>query len=320
MRIGSDGRIHMNIRHMSYFIALAEEMNYSRASVKLGVSQPTLTQTIQKLEQSLGAELFEKNSKGLKLTEEGQIFLSACRNITDIYADTISRIENLRKGIAGTINLGMAPSRAPYTLPSLLESFEKQYPNVRVNVSEFLTAETEEGLVNGRLDLGVAVVNGIMKPELEYVPIITEQVLLAMNLRMAADAGRPVPEKDAGRAQKADIEAFTGLPFILLGDEQLIARLFTEYCEKRKFAFDTASRCRTVETGLALANSGRGIALVTSTSVEYYRKCFPDLRFFSVDEKELSRDVYVITRKGKALSEAERALITIIKEKSSDHE
>lgn len=305
---------------MTYFVALAEEGSYSRAAVRLGISQPALTQTIQKLEQSLGAELFEKNTKGITLTEEGKIFLCSCRKIIDICENTKSRIENLRHGIAGTINLGMAPSRAPYTLPNLLSSFEEQFPNVRVNVSEFLTAETEEGLVNGKLDLGLTIVNGIMKPELEYTPMITEQILVAMNYKMAADAGYFVPEKDAGKIKKADIKAFTGLPFVLLGNGQLITSLFISFCAKQNFAIDVAARCRTVETGLALANSGRGIALVTSTAVEYYRKCFPDLRFFSVSSKELNRNVYVITRKEKSLSEAEQALISIIRKASTNHE
>lgn len=310
----------MNIRHMAYFIALVEEGNFSRAAVRLGISQPALTQTIQKLEQSLGAELFEKNPKGMTLTEEGKIFLSSCRKIIDIFDNTTMRIDNLRHGVAGTINLGMAPSRTPYTLPALLTSFDKQFPNVRINVCELLTAETEEGIVNGKLDLGLTIVNGIMKPDIEYTPIITEKVLIAMHAQMAANAGYSVSEKDSGKVRKADIKAFEGLPFILLGNNQLIASTFLAFCAKKKMVIEVAARCRTIETGLALANSGRGIALISSTSVDYYHKCFPDLRFFSVSDKELTRDVYIITRKEKSLSEAEQALITIIKEESSHYE
>lgn len=305
---------------MAFFIALAEELNYSRAAVRLGVSQPTLTQTVQKLEKTLEAELFEKSGNRMALTAEGRIFLDACYRITSAYKDAVDDIDNLRRGIEGRINLGIAPSRSPYTLPGLLDSFQEEYPNVRIDVEELLTAETEEGLIGGRLDLGLSIVNGIKKPELEYIPAIRERVLIAASRKLLERCGVDEAAVSGHRIVKCGLSLFSKVPFIMLGDEQFISSRFLALCAEEHVSPEIVARCKTVETGLALANSSRGAALVTSACTDYYSRIFPELRFFSVSEDKLDRSVYVMYRKEKALTGAEKRLIEIIKEKGSYHD
>lgn len=303
----------MNVKHLEYFSVLAEEGNVTRAAARIGISQPTLTQALQKVERELGVSLFEREGRDLRITPYGGIFLEAGGYITDVYANALKRIEDLRQGRTGTIRLHIAPSRAPFTLPGALRRFSAKYPDVCVEVAERLTAQILRNVETGEADIGVLVTKLAEDPRIEYVPLERESVLVAAR-RDLFDPGAGCRENAQGICS-APIEAFAGIPFVLLGEDQLLVSQFREYCAARGADIRCAMRCRNVETSLSLANAGLGATLVTSAGMAYYRSSFPNLRYYDVASGALTRDVCLIHRKRMFLNEAQRYLIESIKTK-----
>ncbi|MCR5781230.1 MAG: LysR family transcriptional regulator [Clostridia bacterium] len=309
----------MNVKHMEYFIVLSEEMNFSYAAERLGVSQPTLTQMVQKLEKELNTPLFEKKNKRITLTAAGRVFFKACRKITTEYAETLSALEDLRCGVTGKIRFGIAPSRAPYILPPLLERFNAEFPGVFVGLEELLTAETEERLLSDDLDLGLTSGSGKMEM-LEYTPVFRERILIAATDELLERLGIPVGKSGDSAVRPIAAQALSNLPFVTLGSEQVISTMFSDYCADEGVPIRKVSACKTIETGLALANSGTCAALVTSSAMRYYSRVFPDLRYYSFGDDRLCREVYLVCRKGKSLTVPEQRIIEILKEMEKKHD
>ena len=314
------GGILTTVKHMKYFIALAEELSFSRAAQRLGIAQPTLTQMLQKVERELQTVLFEKSGKRMSLTPQGEIFIDACRRICDIWSQCEADIINLREGFQGHIVLGIGPSRCPYTLPPLLERFSREYPNVRLDVEELLTSENEEGVLNGRLDMALTVGDEDRKPTLRYLPVLRERILVAVRPELMQKYGQegqyePEQAKEAyPTVRSAEAGTFADIPFILLGKDQIITRVFDRFCGETDLSPHVSARCKTVATGLALANAGRGAALVTSSAIAYVRRMMPHLLFFSLSETLLDRNVFIMIRQEKQLSAPEKRLIVLLKE------
>lgn len=306
----------INIKHLAYFIELSKTLNFSLAAQKLGISQPTLTQALKKAEADLGVDLFERDGRKLKITEYGRIFLDFCGYITDLYDDTLRRIDDLKYGRTGSIRIGIAPSRAPFTIPNALKQFRRIYPDVRLDISEMLTANIEKNVENGLLDLGVLVTYESRNARIEYLPIETENVIIAVHHDLLSESF-PAASSDCA-VVKADLKAFSGIPFVLLGEDQLIVSQFKDLCAEKNVSINCVARCRNVETSLAMANTGVGATLVTSTGMDYYRSAFPELRYFDVSEDGLARSVCVIHRKNQYIDPPLQKLIDIIKQKEID--
>lgn len=142
----------MELRHLRYFIAVAEEENVSRAALKLHVSQPGVSRQIRDLEAELGFQLFERSAKSLKLTEAGKIFLTEARAVLQRAEDAVKAARAIATG-SGELHIGYAPSLTARILPPALRAFQAELPNVRVKLHDFSTEEMLAGLREGRLKL-----------------------------------------------------------------------------------------------------------------------------------------------------------------------
>src|ERR1017187_3864632 len=112
--------VYMELRHLRYFVAVAEEENVSRAALKLHVSQPGLSRQIRDLEDEIGFQLFERSAKSLRLTEAGKIFLNEARAVLLHAEDAVKKARAVSGGTTGEINVGYAPSLTGQILPSAL--------------------------------------------------------------------------------------------------------------------------------------------------------------------------------------------------------
>src|SRR5262245_6521416 len=142
----------MELRHLRYFIAVAEEENVSRAALKLHVSQPGISRQIRDLEDEIGFQLFERSAKSLKLTEAGKIFLTEARAILQRADDAVKAARAVATG-SGELHIGYAPSLTARILPPALRAFQAELPDVRVKLHDFSTEEMLVGLREERLQL-----------------------------------------------------------------------------------------------------------------------------------------------------------------------
>jgi len=146
----------MEIHQLRYFVAVAEEGSFSRAAEREHVSQPSLSQQIQKLEGELNQQLFDRLPRAVALTEAGRTFLPYARTILTGIADGRRAVEALEEEVSGRLSVGAIPSIAVYVLPQLIASFEQRYPKVTFELFEDTTDKLAQRLEDGTLDVVLA--------------------------------------------------------------------------------------------------------------------------------------------------------------------
>ncbi|MFZ4670518.1 MAG: LysR substrate-binding domain-containing protein [Flavobacterium sp.] len=146
----------MTITQLKYVLAVAEYKNFTQAAEKCFVTQPTLSMQIQKIEEELEIQIFDRTKKPIQLTEIGQKIVNQSKNIVN-EADRIQDIVDQQKGfIGGEFRLGIIPTIMPTLLPMFLNNFIKKYPKVKLIIEELNTNEIIEKLKNGHLDAAIA--------------------------------------------------------------------------------------------------------------------------------------------------------------------
>lgn len=141
----------MELRHLRYFVAVAQEENVTRASMLLHVSQPPLTRQIQDLEEELGVALFERNGRSIRLTEAGRVFLKEAKAVLLRVEEAVATARAAAHEQPDELQLGYAPSPTIEILPRLLREFQKRCPNLRVALHDHSSPEMLAGLREGRL-------------------------------------------------------------------------------------------------------------------------------------------------------------------------
>ena len=147
----------MELRHLRYFVAVAEEENVSRAALKLHVSQPGISRQIHDLEDEIGFQLFERSAKSVRLTAAGKVFLGEARAVLQRASEAVEKARAVSGGTAGEIAIGYAPSLTVQILPAALRKFQEQFPNVRVVLHDLSTEEMLAQLRSGKLQVALSV-------------------------------------------------------------------------------------------------------------------------------------------------------------------
>ncbi len=145
----------LELRHLRYFVAVAEELHFARAAQRLHMSQPPLSQQIRRLEEILGYPLFVRTSRSVKLTLAGETLLERARRALRIVQRDITDVRSVAAGEVGTLNVGFVGSAMMTTLPVIFRKFREAYPGIHLRLYESFTSQVLEGLHNGTLDAGI---------------------------------------------------------------------------------------------------------------------------------------------------------------------
>jgi DNA-binding transcriptional LysR family regulator len=171
----------MELRHLRYFVVVAEEQNVTRAAERLHVSQPPLSRQIRDLEEELGVELFRRTAKSLALTEPGKVFLNEARAVLLRSEKAVQTVRAAAAGERGQLRIGYAPSLTVQLLPNTLRMFESEYPGVRVKLHDLSTEEAVQRLNTDKLDLALAVrASGSSMRGLTFQELMTYPICVAV--------------------------------------------------------------------------------------------------------------------------------------------
>ena len=143
----------MELRHLRYFVTVAELLNFTKAATRLRVAQPALSRQIRDLEDELGAPLLERGPRFVKLTEAGITFLPEAKAVLQRADEAAQAVRAVVRGERGQIHVGYAPSPTVELLPCALHTFQNLAPGVRVNLHDLSSEEMLRGLNDGKLDL-----------------------------------------------------------------------------------------------------------------------------------------------------------------------
>jgi DNA-binding transcriptional LysR family regulator len=175
------------LRHLRYFIAVAEELNFSRAAKRLHMAQPPLSVAIRKLEVEIGATLFERSTHEVRLTEAGAAFLAGARRTVAEAEAAVDAAKRAANGEVGSLRVGYNWSTGFETLPALGQAFVAVRPNVELLTEEMRPSRMASALVSGIIDIAVALFPDVVA-ELSYLTIRREPVVavLSKSHRLAA--------------------------------------------------------------------------------------------------------------------------------------
>ena len=191
----------MEFRHLRCFIALAEELHFGRAAQRLAMTQPPLSLNIQQLEASVGARLFERNSRGASLTAAGDAFLPKAIALLEQAAQAAREARDVGQGLAGQLQIGFAGTVLYRGLPQVLRDFGAAHPKLRLALRELSSSEQLVELVHDRLDLGFV--------HTTRVPAGFSQILVSSQPFMAClPSSHPLAKKELLSLDQLKGEAF----------------------------------------------------------------------------------------------------------------
>ncbi|HWK28620.1 MAG TPA: LysR substrate-binding domain-containing protein [Solirubrobacter sp.] len=169
----------MELRHLRYFIAVAEELHFRRAAERLHMSQPPLSQQIRQLEEEVGAQLLVRNQRRVELTAAGSVFLVRARDILASVEDAARQARRVQRGEVGRLAVGFVGSAMYSFVPELLRAFRDRAPDIALRLHELGTTEQLRQLEDGRLDVGFLRTPG-RRPGLQFETVLEEQIVVAL--------------------------------------------------------------------------------------------------------------------------------------------
>jgi DNA-binding transcriptional LysR family regulator len=172
----------IEIRHLRYFLAVAETLHFSKAAAQLKMAQPPLSQQIRSLERILGYALFQRTTRGVRLTRVGEYFRERARNTVTKLQDDVEMARRLGSGQEGVLTVGFSGSVMLTTLPKAIERYRRVYPKIELRLRESVTAEQIPSLLDGTLDLGF-LRDGEPRDGLSIEPILRERFIAVLPSR-----------------------------------------------------------------------------------------------------------------------------------------
>jgi DNA-binding transcriptional LysR family regulator len=257
----------VELRQLRYFVAVAEELHFTRAAERLGISQPPLSQQIQKLEAELGVELFARTRRRVALTEPGRVLLEGARRTLAEAELALRDIRRAARGEVGTLTLGAVGSAWYALLPPLLRGYRERYPDVELVLRQLSTAQQVERLLSGTLDAG------LLRPPIDVRtprghPAAANEPSIATEtiVREPLLAALPENHRLASR-ESIDLAELAGEPFIIFprrygpgGYDQIMA-----LCRAAGFTPTIAQEAIEMHHITGLVAAGLGVALITAS-------------------------------------------------------
>ena len=242
----------MELRHLHYFIAVAEELHFSRAAKKLFIAQPPLSQQIQRLEKELGVQLFLRSKRHVELTPAGKVFLEEARNTIVQAERSIQAARRAARGEIGRLTVGFVGSAAYRIIPKMLPGFQQQYPHIQLTLLELTTAQQVQALLNQKIDVGL-----IRFPL--HNDALTLRVLHEEEFVLALAEEHPLAKHSI-----IPLEAFQNEPFICF-PRHLGLGLYAPIlmlCQQAGFSPNVVQEAMQMPTVLSLVAAKIGVALV----------------------------------------------------------
>jgi DNA-binding transcriptional LysR family regulator len=171
----------MELRHLKYFVAVAEELNFARAARRVHIAQPSLTKQIQQLEQELGFPLLYRTKKKVQLLDTGHVLLDEAQRLLRQAEKAIQSVQKTHTGQSGRLVIGFSPSAAPEVLPRILRKYHALYPNVVVDLVEITAPKSAAVLLESTMSVALVRSPSFVNPELFYFEtILRERFVVAL--------------------------------------------------------------------------------------------------------------------------------------------
>jgi DNA-binding transcriptional LysR family regulator len=255
----------MDLRHLRYFVCVAEEMHFGRAAQRLGISQPPLSQQIRALEEELGTQLFERTSRRVRLTETGRLFLPEAQQALAQVERAVEIARMSQRGELGRLRLGFTAS-GPFVprISDALHAFRQEHPHVELTLQELGRDAQIEAIDQHQLDIGIvrAADPPVVPPGMHSRCVYKEEMLLTLR----------EDHELALRDTPITIPDLADVPFVLYGASGGAGfnENFFSLCEEAGFAPRIAAEASSFATLLGLVAAGFGVTVLAQSLVRLH--------------------------------------------------
>lgn len=292
----------MELHHLRYFVAVARHGNFTRAAEENHVAQPSLSQQIRRLEESLGAPLFDRSQSPVRLTDAGEALLPHAEAILHQVAAARAAVED-RLGLrSGRLILGTLPQTGSRLLPVAITAFRRRYPGVVVVLREESTERLVELALAGETDLTLTTLP-VGSPALAYQELLTEEILLALP-----------PEHPLARAGSLPLRAVAEEPWLFMKPGYGFRDLCLTACRSAGFEPRIAFESTQIDTLQAMVAAGLGVTLVPRIAAERARRPTPAFLPLEGEGAPLTRTLALAWRRDRYLPTAATSFLEVVRE------
>ncbi|PJI09194.1 MULTISPECIES: LysR family transcriptional regulator [Clostridium] len=287
----------MDIKQITYFHAIVEEGNITKAAKKLHIAQPHLSQQLKLIENELDVKLIERSTRKFQLTDAGRKLYHNSNQIMKLIESTVKELKDFNEGIQGTLSIGSISSSGDILLPQRIYDFHKKYPKINFEIQECGTDEILELLKNGVIDIGI-----IRTP-------INSEIYESINLPsvpMAAVSNKDMCWKTSNKT--ISLSDLDGKPLLV---QRRYEKLIVELCKKAGFQPRILCKIEDTHSILLLANTGIGVAIIPKDSVGLISGV--DLNYKEINEPSLNTSTTVVWLKDQYLSYAAKHFLQTFK-------
>ncbi|TVT92163.1 transcriptional regulator CynR [Pseudomonas sp. HT11] len=288
----------MLARHIQYFLAVAEHQGFTKAAAALHVSQPALSQQVRQLEESLGAQLFDRSGRQTRLTDAGEVYLRYALRAAQELQQGKRAIHDVADLSRGTLRIAVTPTFTTYLVGPLVEAFHGRYPNITLNVREVAQEHMENLLLADELDVGIAF-DEVHAPDIDATPLLVETLALVV--------GKQHPRAEE---RVIGLEALNGESLILLGKEFATREQIDRYCSTHGIRPRVVMEANVIG---ALIEVVRRTTLSTLLPAAIAR-AHPQLVAIELGPQRLQRTAVLMQRKGGYQPAAARAFLALAKD------
>lgn len=286
----------MTLQQLRYFLAVTRHGSFTKAAEEEGVAQPSLSQQILRLEKELGAPLFERSGRKIRLTPCGEALLPYARQLLEEIEDAQSAVRRLIDRPCGPLRVGCIPTVTPYLLAPLLPGFKLAFPEIELRLHEDITAHLLNSLLDGELDLAIVSLP-VRNPDLICAELFREPILVAVP-----------PDHRLARSSPVKVAELKHERLLVLHEGHCFRDNSLTICRRARFQPQVVFEGDQLNTLLSLVASGYGISLIPASAARLDSGCV----FLPLQPPGFRRIGYV-RRRRRFLLPAEKAFLQWVK-------
>lgn len=242
----------MNLKQLEYFCQLVKIGNFTKAAAHIGIAQPALSISIQKLEQKLGLKLINRAEKNALLTTEGKVLFESATKLLEQVKQIELELQEMKDLSRGSIRLGVSAMMGSYYFPKLLTGFKQKYPNIKIILFDQGTSTLEKMLLNGELD--IALIRANQKSEqLRYSGLIEDEIVAGMSTSHPLATNKTLT-----------LAQFCTQPLVLFHEDYFLREAVSQYSKKHQITLDIRMETNLIELQRSLVRNKVGITTCLS--------------------------------------------------------
>ena len=292
----------MEIQQLRYVCAVADTGNFSRAAERCQVAQPSLSQQVLKLEADLGAKLFDRLGRSVRVTEAGRAFIPRARAILEQMDEARSSVAANTADLRGSVAVGVIPTVAPYLMPAYTAAFAKKYPDAKVRIVEDTKSVLVEGLRDLSIDVAILALP-LCHKDLELFSIRIEPLFAVLK--------RDHPRASAKSLALKDLR---GEWFVMLRDGHCFRDLSMGACKRARVTPNIAFESGQFSSLLGMVAAGIGVSLIPEMAIDRNVGC----RYVRLTDTQATRTIVAAMVRGRSFNRVQRAFASELRSSAAE--